>query len=217
MSKYDLVIFDLDGTILDTSEGILAAAKYAIQQMGFELPSAEVLQSFIGPPIQDSFAKTFHVEGNELRQMSEAFRNQYKDHELLKAKPYEGIYGVFRALLDRRICIAIATYKREDYALRLLQAYSFHTYTSIIFGSDMEGVLKKQDIIMQCITSSNISDMHRVVMIGDTDNDQIGAAKLGLDFIGVTYGFGYKMNEVISGNNIIGIAETPRQILELID
>lgn len=212
MKKYKLVIFDLDGTLLDTSEGILSAAKYAISQSGRVIPNQDVLETYIGPPIQQSFAKTFGIEGKELDDMALLFRNQYKDIDLLKAEPYEGIYELCKALIDKDFIMAVATYKREDYALKLLEYYQFDKYMSIICGSDFAGKLTKADIIRKVIELSKVCSYDDVVMIGDTHHDAIGAEALGLDFIGVTYGFGYKSNSDIVGNNVVGVAHDTSEI-----
>lgn len=212
MKEYKLVIFDLDGTLLDTSEGILSAAKYAISQSGRVIPNQDVLETYIGPPIQQSFAKTFSIEGKELDDMALLFRNQYKDIDLLKAVPYEGIYELCKALIDKGFILAVATYKREDYALKLLEYYQFDKYMSITCGSDFAGQLTKADIIRKVIELSKVCSYDDVVIIGDTHHDAIGAEALGLDFIGVTYGFGYKSNSDIVGNNVVGVAHDTSEI-----
>ena len=216
MKKFKLVVFDLDGTLLDTSEGILSAAKYAITNFGRDLPSQKVLDSYIGPPIQQSFAKTFGISGETLDDMALCFRNRYKDYDLLKAKPYEQIYALCQSLVDKGFVLAVATYKREDYANTLLKYFSFDKYFKIICGSDFAGKLTKADIIRNAISKASVTDYQEVIMIGDTEHDAIGAEKLGLSFIGVTYGFGFKKNDVISGNNIIGIANDTAQIEEIL-
>lgn len=212
MKKYKLVIFDLDGTLLDTSEGILSAAKYAISQSGRVIPNQDVLESYIGPPIQQSFAKTFGIKGKELDEMALLFRNQYKYVDLLKAVPYKGIYDLCQALLDKGFILAVATYKREDYALKLLEYYQFDKYMNIICGSDFAGQLTKADIIREVIELSKVDSYEEVVMIGDTHHDATGAEALGLDFIGVTYGFGYKNSSDIVGDNVVGVANNTSEI-----
>ncbi|WP_332445856.1 HAD hydrolase-like protein [Sphaerochaeta sp.] len=216
MKKYDLAIFDLDGTILDTSEGLLSALTYTIVDSGYPIPPLETLNTFIGPPVQESFSKAFGVSGETLKRMSDIFRERYKNEDLLLAKPYEGIYEVLQYLIDQGVKIAIATYKREDYALKLLKHYSFDRYSSIMHGSDFAGLMKKHDIISLCVAESEVKDFRRVVMIGDTYHDALGAEQLGIDFIGVTYGFGYTSVESIVGTRIIGCAEKPSDIIKFI-
>ncbi len=191
MNKYDLVIFDLDGTILDTSEGIISSIKYTIDTMKLERLSDESISSFIGPPIQDSFARECGLNGDALEKAITIFRTYYKTNTLFKASPYNGIYEVFQTLTKRNIQTAIATYKREDFAKTILEHFEFDKYTRNIHGGDAENKLKKSDIIDLCISDSKISDRSRIVMIGDTHNDAIGAEQAKIDFIGITYGFGF--------------------------
>ena len=86
MKKYEMVIFDVDGTLLDTTEGVLNAVRYAIETAGLPKLSEDVLRTFIGPPIQDSFGKAYHIEDKQyLQELAGIFRGRYKDCELLKA------------------------------------------------------------------------------------------------------------------------------------
>ena len=214
--KYKVVIFDVDGTLLNTSEGILSSAKYAINAMQYEVPSHKVLESFIGPPIQDSFAETFGVEGELLNKMSDFFRNHYKENDLLKAIPYEGIYDVFEWLQKNNFEIAVATYRRQDYAETIINHFGFNKYTDIICGSDFEGKLRKNDIIVNSLQKAKISNPEQAVMIGDSDNDEKGAEILGIDFIGVTYGFGFTSKNDVLGKTTVGVADTPKEIIKIL-
>lgn len=207
MRQFDVAVFDLDGTILDTSEGVLESVRYTINHFGFEMPLENEMTQFIGPPIQNSFAKMFHLEGDILQEIATVFRTNYKDVNLLKAKPYEGIYDVFEALVKNGVKPAIATYKRQDYATTILKHFGFDQYTDIMYGADHENRLKKSDIIMNAIGDSGVIDLSKVVMIGDSDNDAIGAANLNVPFVGVTYGFGFKSKKDVEVFPSVGIAE----------
>lgn len=216
MSKYRLIVFDLDGTLLDTSEGIMSAVRFAISKSGKKMLSEEEIASFIGPPIQDSFATAFKLEMAEANDMARLFRDRYSTEDLLLAKPYAGIYELLEELSARGILSAVATYKREDYAVRLLKANHFDQYMNAMYGSDMEGLLKKQDIIQKCIQNAGV-DKGQVLMVGDTQNDAIGAEKIGVDFAAVSYGFGYKnIQDVPKKDGIIGCAEMPLELLDLL-
>lgn len=216
MNKYELVIFDLDGTLLDTTEGVIQSVKYTINQMGYEMLDDNILSAFIGPPIQNSFANVYHLEGDVLQEIATIFRNRYKDYELFKAMPYEGIYDLFRQLANKGMETAVATYKREDYAISLLNHFNFQAYTNIMFGADHENKLKKNDIIKKCIDEAQIRDYRKVVMVGDTIHDAIGAGQIGVDFIGVTYGFGFKTEKDLDDIEHIGVANTPLDILKYV-
>ncbi|MDO5381679.1 MAG: HAD hydrolase-like protein [Eubacteriales bacterium] len=216
MKKYEIAVFDVDGTLLDTTEGVLASVKYTINKMGFKPLSEDVLKTFIGPPIQDSFAKAYNLEGSILQEIATCFRNRYKDYELLKAVPYEGIYDVFDELSDRGVKLAVATYKRQDYAEAILKHFGFDRYTNILYGADHENKLKKVDIIEKCMIDLGVTDYSNAVMVGDSSHDAIGAEKIGMDFIGVTYGFDFRTPEDVAKFNSIGVATKPIELLDII-
>ena len=195
--KYELVIFDVDGTLLDTSEGVLSSVKYTIERFGFDMPDDKQLRTFIGPPIQRSFADTFGLSGDIIQEMTAVFRDRYKGDDLIKAVPYEGIYECFDSLESNGIKTAIATYKRDDYAQRIMKHFHFDDHTKIIHGADDNNKLSKSDIIEICINESGIPK-EKVLMVGDTDNDATGAEGIGVDFLAVTFGFGFKPGEEIT-------------------
>lgn len=214
-SKYKLAVFDLDGTLLDTKEGILSSVRYTIERFGFPVVPEETLLSFIGPPIQDSFAKTFGLEGRILQEIATVFRDRYAGTDLYKAKPYEGIYEVFEGLKGRNVQTAIATYKREDYARDILHHFGFDRYTQNIFGGDHENKLKKKDIIRKCVRFASLSCNRESVMVGDCLSDGIGAMQNRMDFIAVTYGYGFRRGEDCACENV-GACDSPTQLLNLI-
>lgn len=215
MKKYDLVVFDVDGTLLDTTEGVLSSVKYAIKNYDLPVPTYNELLEFIGPPVQNSFARCFNLSGDALQGITNVFREQYKNVDLLKAKPYDGIYDMLDILAEK-YAIAVATYKREDYALTLLKHYGFDKYAKIMHGGDNFNKLSKADIILKCVTESGIADRKKAVMVGDTISDAVGAEKAGIDFIAVTYGFGFKTDDSLTGLKCVGIAEQPMDLSDLI-
>lgn len=190
MNKYDLVIFDVDGTLLDTTESVVMSAKHAITTKGYDMPSDSVLLTFIGPPLQVSFENIFGLKGQERDEAVAVFRDFYAEN-LLRAKPYDGTTQLFEYLKEKGIATAIATYKREDYAKKLLSHFGFADFTDNIHGAAVDNTLTKHDIIEECIEESGVADRRRIVMIGDTLHDANGAEQSGIDFIGVTYGFGF--------------------------
>ena len=211
--KYNLVIFDLDGTLMDTSSGILMSVKDTIKEHGMPELSEEQIRTFIGPPIQWSFEAQYGISKEEAQRMADTFRALYSTKHLLGAVPYPGICNLLQALRERGMKSAIATYKREDYALRLLKHYHFDDYTDIMYGGDNDGTLKKRDIIQKCIDSAGVKNLNEVVMVGDTLHDSNGAKELGVDFIGVSYGFGFHGNDA---KGIDSMAETPQDILRFV-
>lgn len=194
MSKYNCILFDLDGTLLDTSRGVLKSIEHTIRELGLPDIDEEKKRTFIGPPIQNSFRDTYGLDDEMTAKAASTFRNVYKDKYLLEAEPYEGMYALLEELKQKGIKTAVATYKREDYTRKLLDELDISKYFDIIKGSDMEGRLTKADIVQFCVDGFG-TDKSDIVLIGDSLNDEAGAEARGVDFIGVTFGFGYKAKE----------------------
>jgi len=211
------VVFDLDGTLLDTSEGIISAAIYTIKKYKKPVPDRSLLLNMIGPPIQESFKNIFNLSSDEAMKMSDSFREIYKtDEYLLKAVPYEGIFSLWESLIKAGKKIGVATYKREDYAKRILIEKGFGVYTDYLYGSDLEGKLKKKDIIKRCLSEMKCIDCSEAVYVGDGKSDGIGANPAGIPFLAVTYGFGFKSIEDTAAFNPIGVAKSCFEIGDII-
>ena len=209
------VIFDLDGTLLDTREGVIESAKYAAKQMGYpELPH-ETMLSFVGPPIQNSFMNHYGCDQETAQKAANIFRDHYKNTALLLAEPYEGIYDLCELLKENGVRMSVATYKREDYALTLLRHFNFHKYCDPMHGADNNNALKKEDIVRMCQEEMGATKENSV-LIGDTDNDAKGAVKADTPFIAVTYGFGFKTEEDVVKYPYIGVAKKPMEIAKII-
>lgn len=189
--NYKAVLFDLDGTILDTSEGVLESVRDTITKLNLkELTNAEI-KTFIGPPVEWSFKDKCGMDGEDLVETCKVFRDIYANRNLLRATPYEGIFELMAKLKEKGIKLAVATYKKEAYTGRLLDEYGFDKYLDIFHGSDPEGKLLKSDIIELCLKEMGVTSYADVLMVGDSKHDAGGAASLGIDFAGVSYGFGF--------------------------
>lgn len=209
------VIFDLDGTLLDTRAGILESAQYAAQQLGYpDLPYEEWL-TFVGPPIQQSFVNHYGCDTEKAQHAANIFRDYYKTKALLKAEPYDGIFDLCKKLKDNGVRMAVATYKREDYALMLLRHFGFDQYCAPMHGADNNNILRKEDIVLLCQKEMG-AGKENSVLIGDTEHDAIGAVKADTPFLAVTYGFGFKNEHDILKYPHIGIAKSPMEIAEIV-
>jgi phosphoglycolate phosphatase len=190
--KYSAILFDVDGTLIDTSEGIIKSVEYTVDNLNLRPLSEEEKKSFIGPKIFDSLKNVYpELSESEVKDAAKIFRDRYSTVDLLKAKPYDGVTELLKKLKKNNYLVGIATYKREDYALEIVKYFGIADYCDCIEGSDFDGKLTKQDIINKCIDKLN-TDKSKILMVGDTDNDKIGAENAGVDFLAVTFGFGYK-------------------------
>ena len=205
------VIFDLDGTLLDTREGIVESVRHAANALGYrELPYAELL-TFVGPPIQQSFIDHYGCDAETAQRAADIFRDYYKTAALLKATPYEGIFDLCGELKKRGIRMAVATYKREDYALILLKHFRFDDYCDPMHGADGQNKLKKRDIVQLCMEEMGASP-DDTVLIGDTEHDAKGAREAGIHFLAVTYGFGFRT--AAEAGECLGAVGTPMEIAD---
>ena len=204
-------MFDLDGTLLDTSEGILSSVRYIIDKAGLPPLDEAELKTFIGPPIQNSLRRRFGLTPEKAMELGNAFRERYKETDLLKAVPYPGIYELLGGLRAMGLRAAVATYKREDYAVDLLAHFGFLPYFDLVRGSDPAGQLTKADIIRQCIRDLQVRDQSKAVLVGDTLSDAQGAKDAGISFIAAGYGFGYRPKDTVE--DAITVIAEPLELL----
>ena len=214
--NYKLVIFDVDGTLLDTSEGLIKSTLYTIEKLGYPMPTKEILLSFVGPRIQDSLAKVFGLQGEELDRAATVFRNHYKEGAVMLAKPYEGMYDVLQAIKHKEIHMAIATNKRQDFVEALADKYGISDYINVIWGTDFQGKLKKEDLIRNCIEAFPECSIENTVMIGDSAYDAEAAERVKVDFIGATYGYDFKRECDVEKWINVGIINELKMILNFI-
>lgn len=208
------VLFDLDGTLLDTREGIKNSIKYTIKVLNLPPITDSDLNSFVGPPVQESLKRYFNLSQKQAQIGANIFRNYYKNKSLLQAHIYNGILSLLNHLQSKNIYIGVATYKREDYALTILNYFGISPYCNVICGADDENKLTKANIIDRCISQLQCESKH-VVLIGDTEYDAIGAQDAGIFFIAVTWGFGYKGQTPVINYPYIGVAHCPADIERL--
>ncbi len=209
------VIFDLDGTLINTAEGIIDSAKYAMEKLGLPLLDDSELKKIIGPPLKKSFINLLGCDDETAQNGVNIFREYYSRQGLLKAEPYKGIVELLHYLRNKDIHIAVASYKREDFLLRLLTHFRMADVFDSIHGADIEGKLTKEDIIKKCMYELGaISD--ETIMVGDSGSDIKSAENVGIGFIGVTYGFGFRSEDDLKGFAHIGLCETPENIKETI-
>lgn len=209
--KNKSIIFDLDGTLLDTEGGVIEAVKYTVSKLALK-PLIELeYKKFIGPPIQESFINFYGFDQSRAQEAAEIFRNYYKHQSLLIATPYEGIYDAMDCLRKNGYQLGVATYKREDYAIKLLKHYDFDKYCPSMHGSDNFNRLRKSDVLRLTMNELE-SEPNKCYMIGDSLSDEKAADEVGCKFIGVTYGFGFKPQEKYEFQR----ADKPEDIVKII-
>ena len=209
------IIFDLDGTLVDTSEGVVASAAHAIEALGLEALSHDELLQFIGPPLQDSFVRLCGCCSDEVPSAIEAFRACYRGGAMFKARPYDGVRELCEQLTSKGLKLAVATSKLEKYAVEILRHFGLASYFDCICGADEDGALSKADNIKRCVACLGCEPT-KCVMVGDTEYDAAGAATAGVRFIAVTYGFGFRNRDDVAECACVGVASTSLEVLEVL-
>lgn len=211
----DAVLFDLDGTLLDSSEGVLDSFYSVVDKLELpHIPQKEVKKK-IGSPVQNWFKEFFRLDNNEAQYATDLFREDTLINGAKKATVYSGVYDLFKILKKKQMKIAVATNKREDCAKALLDNFGLANYCDIIHGTDNKGKLKKVDIIEWCIKDLKI-ERENIVLVGDTIYDAQGAYSAGISFIGVTYGVGFKCKAEKERFPSIGMIDEILDIMELL-
>lgn len=189
-SIYDMVLFDLDGTLTDSEPGITGAVKEALTRMNFPIPKHDTLLKFIGPPMWHSFMTFCGMTAQQSEQAVEFYRETYNVKGAFLNFPYPGIPEFLDVLKSTGVPLAVATSKPDNIAYPVLDYFKLSQYfTHISAPGDNERSSNKKELILSGLNACSISP-ERAVMIGDTHFDAIGAREAGTNFIGVLYGFG---------------------------
>lgn len=204
---YKLVIFDLDGTLFDTSKGILNSIDYAVGILKLQKPTIEQKYRFIGPPVFESFKNILELDSKQAKEATMLYRQYYGEHGIWESQMYDGLLNVIQSLKDRKIELGIATLKGEKFATKIVEHAGISKYFSAIFGQDENDSRNKADTISLNLNKTGML-ANDAVMIGDSMHDYNGAESLCVDFCAVTYGFGFN-KETAKGKYV---ANTPNEI-----
>lgn len=190
--NYDLILFDLDGTITDSGEGITKSVQYALSKFGIEEPDLEKLRKFIGPPLIDSFEKYYDFSREEAIRAREIFNERYQPIGWKENSPYDGIEDVLKALEKEGKMLGIATSKPADTANRVLSYFGLRDYFSVFCAAPLNGIGgEKAGRIQAAIEDAKAlgCEAKNVIMVGDTKFDVLGAHECHIPCVGVTWGF----------------------------
>lgn len=190
--KYKIVLFDLDGTITDSSEGITSSVAYALDKKGIPHEGKESLKHFIGPPLREQFMKCYGLDKDEGGRMVDLYREYYGTKGIYQCKVYPGIAELLKKLKSNGAVVVLATSKPEKYARIILDYFSLTEYFDFIAGANIDNTrTKKAEVIEYALESIGALDkIQESVMVGDHMADVVGARECGVECIFVTYGFG---------------------------
>lgn len=193
------LIFDLDGTLTDSSEGIINSIHYALDRLNVAKPSYETTASFIGPPLLDTFSSLI-PKGISPESAVKLYREYYADKGIYENKLYSGIKDLMVACANNNIPVALGTAKPTYFARKILRHFDIYDAFDVIVGSHLNGGrTDKKEIIFEVKDQWGWQSPERVAMIGDRSTDMIGAQHHGLYTFACKYGFA-QPNELESLN-----------------
>lgn len=207
MRKYNVILFDLDGTLTDPAFGITNSVIHSLKKYGIENVSREELYKFIGPPLHESYQKFFGFSEEESFRAVDYYREYYKSKGIYENLVYDGIDDLLKVLKESGKRIVLATSKPEIFAREILRHFKLDSYFTFAAGANLDGSRTvKAEVIGYALESVGITDLLDVIMVGDREHDIIGAKTVGIDSVGVLFGYGNREELENAGADFI--AET---------
>ena len=209
---YDIVLFDLDGTLTESGIGITRSVAHALKKRGIVETDQKKLDRFIGPPLIDMFKALYGFTDEEAKQGVEDFREYFAVKGIFENRVYDGVAELLQALQAAGKRCVLATSKPEEYAVQIMERFGLSQYFDRICGATMDETrTDKAEVIAYAMEGL---EKEKAVMVGDREHDVLGAKANGLDAIGVLYGYGSR--EELEQAGAMAIAETPMDILKYI-
>ncbi len=213
-----LVIFDLDGTLLNTIEDLGTACNHALQMCGFPLRRMEEYNNLVGKGIYNLFKGALPPEARTeemTMEMKKYFIPFYDKHKCDKTRPYDGIYGMLDSLASAGMKFAVASNKYQDGTEKLIRRYfGEYRFEKILGQRDGMPIKPDPQIVGEAMAAAGITERTDVVYTGDSDVDMQTGINAGVRTIGVTWGF--RSREELLGYSPWAIADSPRQLASLI-
>lgn len=205
-------LFDLDGTLTDSGEGIINCVILALERLGLPVPERDDLRVCVGPPLRDSFLR-FGVKPEDVEEAISIYRSRYVPIGMFENTPYPGITALLSALKAEGHRLIVATAKPESMAIAILEKFQLAPYFELICGASMDSSRDSKDKVIAYVLEK-LGTAENTVMIGDTAYDVTGAAAHGIPTIGVSWGYGSVEDMRTAG--AIAIADTTAQLKDLL-
>ena len=208
--SYDVILFDLDGTLTDSAEGIVNSVVHALEAKGIPYASKQELRRFVGPPLKDSFCEYCKFSEEEGADAVRIFREYFTKKGIYENEVYGGIHEMLGALYNEGFTLAVATSKPEAFAKQILERFDLAKYFTVISGASMDGT-GKTEVIRRTLDRLGVKPSASVLMVGDREHDILGAKEVGISSLGVLYGYGSEEELDTAGAD--RIVQTPWEIV----
>ena len=204
-----LVLFDMDGTLVDSTPGIWASIRVAAAQLGLPEPTPGQLRAMVGPPLQDGFAGAFGLTGDGVDRAVAAYRAHYAGGAMFDAEVYPGIPELLGRLRSDGVVLAVATSKPEPFAVRVLEHAGLLTEFHSVHGARLDGAVRHKDQVVGAALAAH-PEGERPVLVGDRSHDVLGARAHGLPCIGAGWGPAFPGELAAAG--AAAVVDTPVQV-----
>ncbi len=189
--KKKVILWDLDGTIIDSEEGVTKCVQYALRHFGIEEPDLKKLRVFIGPPLRGQFRKVYGLTPEQAEIAVLKYRERFDEKGMYECGLYPQVEETLRSLKAKGYQQAIASSKNETACIEILRNLEIDQYFDLIGGATDDGkISQKADVLAMVMERMGQKDARSYVLIGDTGFDVLGANAVHMDCIGITYGFG---------------------------
>ncbi len=187
--RYKTILFDFDGTVFDTAEGITKCIRYALGKHGIDEPDLDKLRIFAGPPLVDKFMEVYGVTEEEGNQLVLDFRERYVPVGVFESRPFPGIAALLTRLRAAGLTLGIATSKPQTHAELLLGRAGLTDLFDIVVGSNPGANNQRKYMVVERAMNGLGAEKETTVLIGDTKYDVEGAKIVGIPCIGVAWGY----------------------------
>lgn len=208
-----IILFDLDGTLTDSAEGVIRSAQYMQEKMGIPKWADEDLKFIVGPPLMTTFRDDFCMSQEDAERALLFFRERYASVGLFENAVYPGIQEMLEDLQKKGKRMAVATSKKESSAIRILEHFGIASYFEVVGGDDREAGRDTKAKVVQYVLEKMNAEKASAILVGDRKFDVEGARDVGIPCIGVKYGYGDEAEFLACGADFI--AATPKDVAEL--
>ncbi len=183
------IFFDLDGTLTDAKEGIIACFRFALSGLGIDIDPETKLETFIGPPMRDVFRELCETE-SQIEKAVVLYRERFSTLGMFENKVYDGIPECLDRLVEKSDSIHVVTSKPTVYSERIIEHFHLKQYFEVVYGSDLDGARSDKTELLGYVLKKEEIHPEDSVMIGDRKFDIVGAKNHGIRSIGVLWGYG---------------------------
>lgn len=208
---YQCVLFDMDGTLVNSYKGIYHAYEWTLKKMNWEFGREAFVRKAIGAPLPLVFQELCGMSESQTRQAVLYYRRYYDEQGKQEVELYEGMEDTLKQIRAAGCFLGVATLKKEQFAREILERLQVLSYFDVVCGADEADERTKADLILECLRRSG-SSKEECILVGDSEFDAKGAAEAGVDFMAVLYGFGFQNMNALRSAEIRGLARNAGEI-----